>query len=61
MNALQWATTHWQDILAVYGATVALATIVVKLTPSQKDDAVLSWVVKLADWFSTVNPKKPKP
>jgi hypothetical protein len=54
---IDWITANGPTILAVYGAVVALATIVVKLTPTTKDDTVLAWVVKAVDFFSTVNTK----
>lgn len=56
-TVIPWITAHWSDILAVWGALVAAATVIVKLTPSQADDAILAKVVKIADWFSVVNPK----
>lgn len=39
---IAWCGEHWQDILAVIGGTVGVATVIVKLTPTQKDDAVLA-------------------
>lgn len=57
-SIINYVSNHWTDILAIYGAVVALATVVVKLTPTQKDDSVLAWVIKVVDYFSTVNPKK---
>lgn len=47
----------------VAGAAVAFATVVVGLTPTQKDDAILAKVVKVLNWLSVVNPRKgaPKP
>jgi hypothetical protein len=56
--AIEWIKNHYTDILAAWGALVALATIVVKLTPTTKDDSILAWVVKLFDTVSVVNPKK---
>lgn len=38
---INWCTQHWQDVLAIIGGVVSVATIIVKLTPTQKDDAVL--------------------
>lgn len=55
---ISWVLAHWADILAIYGGLVAAATVVVKLTPSQEDDAVLAKIVSVANWLSTVNPKK---
>ena len=59
MDAIvSWISNHWSDILAVYGGVVALATTIVKLTPSQEDDAVLAKVINVVNWFSTIAPKK---
>ena len=55
---IAWTAAHWADVLAIYGGVVALATVIVKLTPSAKDDEILARVVKFLDFFSTVNPKK---
>lgn len=57
MEVINWITAHWQDILATLGGLVAVASIAVKLTPTDKDDAVLAKVVKVLDYFSVVNPK----
>ena len=55
---MEWIATNWVNIMAVYGGIVALATAVVKVTPSTKDDEILGKIVKFLDFFSTVNPKK---
>lgn len=57
MEVINWITAHWQDILATLGGLVAVASIVVKFTATDKDDAVLAKVVKVLDYFSVVNPK----
>lgn len=38
------------------GAIVTAATVIVRITPSQKDDSVLEKVVHFLDYFSVVNP-----
>ena len=43
--------------LEIFGAAVALASLIVKLTPSTKDDAILAKVVKVLDCLSVVNTK----
>lgn len=55
---IAWVTAHWVELMAIYGGLVAIATVIVKLTPSVKDDEILGKVIKLVDYFSTVNPKK---
>lgn len=44
----------------IFGAAVALASLIVKITPSQKDDAFLSKVVKVFDQLSIFNPNGKK-
>jgi hypothetical protein len=52
---MEWITTHWSDILAVFGAVVGLATAIVKLTPTQKDDTILAKVIKVLVALSLCN------
>lgn len=55
---MDWIQNNWTTVLAIYGAIVALATIIVKMTPSTKDDELLGKFVRLVDFFSTVAVKK---
>jgi hypothetical protein len=57
---MNWFLAHWQDVLAIYGALVGVASIIVKLTPSQTDDALLTKAIGLLNFLSTVNPKPTK-
>lgn len=57
---IEWIVAHLDELFAAIGAAVALATIIVKLTPSQSDDAVLARVVAVLNYLSIVNPKAPK-
>lgn len=49
---LNWILEHWVDLLAIYGAVVAICSTVVKLTPSTKDDNVWAKIIKILDKFS---------
>ena len=51
---MEWLET----ILALYGALVALSTVIVKLTPTTKDNEILDKIVKFFDKFSTVCTKE---
>lgn len=53
---INWCTQHWDDVLAIIGGVVAVATVVVKLTPTQKDDGVLAKIITVLAAFSLVNP-----
>lgn len=55
---MTWILEHWVDLLAVYGGIVAVCSAIVKLTPSTKDDAVWSKILKILDLFSTVFTKE---
>lgn len=56
-TAITFVKDHWDDILAVIGGLVTVASVIVKLTPTTKDDTALAWVLKVIDQFSVVNPK----
>ena len=45
-----------KDLLAVIGAIVTVASVIVKLTPTQKDDAVFAKVIKVLSALSLFNP-----
>lgn len=53
---MTWIMEHWKDILAVIGGIVAVASIIVKLTPTQKDDNILAKVIKILAALSLYNP-----
>ena len=55
---MDWLIAHWKDILAIYGAAVAICSTIVKLTPTQKDDNVWAKILKFIDLFSTVFTKE---
>lgn len=59
---MNWFLEHYDEILAIIGGTVSVATIVVKLTPTPKDDAVLARVIHFLSRFSLIKAKtEPKP
>lgn len=50
-----WLSEHYKDILAIIGAAVTLASMIVKLTPTQKDDNVLARIIKVLVLLSVYN------
>jgi hypothetical protein len=48
---------HYTDLLAIIGSIVSIATVIVKLTPTTKDDDILTKIVNLLEKFSLVNTK----
>lgn len=55
---LNWILEHWVDLLAIYGAVVAICSTIIKLTPSVKDDEIWAKIIKILDHFSTVFTKE---
>ena len=55
MIDLETLKTAFEQIMFWFGTIVTAASIIVKATPTQKDDAVLVKVVEILDWFSIVN------
>lgn len=53
---MEWIQAHWKDILAIIGGVVTVASIIVKLTPTQKDDGVLAKVIKVLAALGLFNP-----
>lgn len=57
---ISWISEHWQDILAIYGGVVAISTIIVKWTKTDKDDKILNKIIAFFDLFSTAFSKSDK-
>ena len=53
---MSWMETNGKDILAIIGGVVTVASLIVKLTPTQKDDAALSKIIKVLAALSLFNP-----
>jgi hypothetical protein len=44
---MNWITSNFANIMAVIGAVIVLARIIVKLTPTPSDDGILEKVVSV--------------
>ena len=54
---LETLKAGFEQVMFWFGTLVAAASIIVKATPTQKDDAVLAKVVKVFDLLSIFNTK----
>lgn len=53
MDPIQWVFANWKDLAEALAAIVGAASIIVKLTPTLKDDAFLLPIVKfLGKWIA---------
>ena len=56
LGIIGWLKANWESVLAIIGGFVSVATIIVKLTPTPKDDNALATLIRLLSVFSLVNP-----
>ena len=57
-ETISFIQNHWDELLAIIGGIVSVASIIVKLTPTTKDDNVLNAIVNFLAKFSVVNTKE---
>ena len=55
MEFVTWIQVNWQEIIAAYLALIGFASIVVKLTPTLKDDDALKGVIKFVGKYIALN------
>ena len=55
---INFIQTHWDEILAIVGGIVSTASIIVKLTPTTKDDKILKYIIGFLAKFSIFNTKE---
>ena len=53
---VNWIVEHWQDVLSIIAGVIGIATTIVKLTSTQKDDAILAKIIKVLSVVSLCNP-----
>jgi len=46
-NIITWLTTNWEHLALIVTSMVTVASLIVKLTPTTKDDTVLTAIVKV--------------
>ena len=54
-----WFQNNWVNIIAVYTGVVGVASIIVKMTPTLKDDNALLAVIKFVAKYVALNTNAP--
>ena len=54
-NIISWVTGNWGSIATAIAYVIAIASIIVKLTPTQKDDAVLGKIIAFVGKYIALN------
>lgn len=57
-SIIPWLQANWADIIQVYLQIIGIASIIVKLTPSLKDDDVLKGVIRFLGKYLALNTSK---
>lgn len=57
-NIIAFVQSHWLEIVAAYTSLVTIASIIVKLTPTLKDDDALKAVVSFIGKYIALNSTK---
>ena len=57
VNLVAYVQSHWSDIVAVYLQIIGAASIIVKLTPTLKDDDVLKNIIRFLGKYVALNRK----
>lgn len=55
MDVINWVLTNWVQIVEAYLAIVGAASLVIKLTPTVKDDAWLKKYLRFTGKFIALN------
>lgn len=58
-NLISWGMAHWGQLLEAIAAIVGAASVIVKLTPTLKDDNVVLPIVKFVAKYVALNKEKP--
>lgn len=49
---MDWITAHTGEIISIVTGTVAVASVVAKITPNETDDKLVGFFLKLIDLFA---------
>jgi len=53
VNLIQWFQSNWTKIAEIVAAVIGVASLIVKVTPTLKDDNILLGIVKfIGKWIA---------
>lgn len=56
MEIVNWVQSNWADIAKIIAYIIAGASIIVRLTPTPKDDVILGKIKNFLSKFIALNP-----
>ena len=57
-ETINFIQNHYDELLAIIGGIISTASIIVKLTPTTKDDKILKYIIDFLAKFSIFNTKE---
>lgn len=57
VEIVEWTTAHWAEIAQAIASIIGAASIIVKLTPTLKDDHALKGVIRFVGKYIALNRK----
>lgn len=57
-ETINFIQNHYDELLAIIGGVVSVASIIIKLTPTDKDNKVLEKIINFLAKFSIINTKE---
>ena len=58
VELIGWISANWTEIANIIVYVIAIASIIVKITPTPKDDIFLGKIKQFISQFIALNPKK---
>lgn len=55
---IAWVTSNWSTIIELWLKIIGLASIIVKITPTLKDDDVLKGIIRFVGKYLALNTNK---
>ena len=55
MGIVEFVKVHWLDICTIITSVIGIASIIVRLTPTPKDDAVLAKIIAFLSKYIALN------
>ena len=60
MDGVAWVQANWLSIVSLITSIIGVASIIVKFTPTQADDAILAKIIAFLSKWIALNPTPKK-
>ena len=57
MDIMYWFMENWDNLIGIYLGLIGVASIIVKMTPTLRDDTILKNIIRFMGKFIALNRK----